>query len=108
MELLRNGRPRVVITGLGAVTALGSVKTLWEGLKSGKSGIRHIETIPIEHVPVQIGGEVRDFDPNEYIDRKEARRMGRASNAWELLLVPRLVRMKWLNRAPLNTRHRAT
>lgn len=80
MELLRNGRPRVVITGLGSVTALGSVKNLWESLKAGRSGIRRIETIPIEHVPVQIGGEVRDFDPTEYIERKEARRMGRASH----------------------------
>lgn len=79
MELLRNGRPRVVITGLGAMTALGSAKSLWEGLKAGRSGIRRIETIPIDHVPVQIGGEVRDFDPTQYIDRKEARRMGRAS-----------------------------
>jgi len=79
MELLRNGKPRVVITGLGAVTALGSVKTLWESLKAGKSGIRLLETIPIEHVPVQIGGEVREFDPTEYIPPKEARRMGRAS-----------------------------
>lgn len=80
MELLRNGRPRVVITGLGAVTALGPVKSLWESLKAGRSGIRRIQTIPIEHVPVQIAGEVRDFDPTEYIDRKEARRMGRASH----------------------------
>jgi beta-ketoacyl-acyl-carrier-protein synthase II len=78
MELLRNGRPRVVITGLGAVTALGPVKELWESLKAGKSGIRRIETIPIEHVPVKIGGEVRDFDSGLYIDHKEGRRMGRA------------------------------
>ncbi|MBI1277013.1 MAG: beta-ketoacyl-ACP synthase II [Anaerolineaceae bacterium] len=62
------------------MTALGSAKSLWEGLKAGKSGIRRIETIPIDHVPVQIGGEVRDFDPTDYIDRKEARRMGRASH----------------------------
>jgi beta-ketoacyl-acyl-carrier-protein synthase II len=80
MELLRNGRPRVVITGMGAVTALGSVKSLWESLKAGKSGIRNIETIPISHVAVQIGGEVRDFDPADFIDRKEARRMGRAAH----------------------------
>lgn len=79
MELLRNGRPRVVITGLGAVTALGPVKSLWEGLKAGRSGIRRIETIPIEHVDIKIGGEVRDFDPTLYIEPKEARRMGRAS-----------------------------
>src|SRR6185503_6392807 len=80
MELLRNGRPRVVITGLGSVTALGPVKTLWESLKAGRSGIRRIETIPIDHVTVKIGGEVRNFDPTEYIEHKEARRMGRASH----------------------------
>ena len=79
MELLRNGRPRVVVTGLGGVTALGDVQSLWEGLKAGKSGIRQLQTIDIEHVPVKIGGEVRDFDVEQYIDRKEARRMGRAS-----------------------------
>jgi beta-ketoacyl-acyl-carrier-protein synthase II len=79
MELLRNGRPRVVITGLGAVTALGPVKELWDNLKAGRSGIRRIETIPIDHVPVQIGGEVRNFSTDGYLDHKEARRMGRAS-----------------------------
>ncbi|MCK6578003.1 MAG: beta-ketoacyl-ACP synthase II [Anaerolineae bacterium] len=80
MDLLRNGRHRVVITGMGAVTALGDVKSLWQGLKAGKSGIRRIETINIEHVPVKIGGEVRGFDPTVYIEPKEARRMGRASH----------------------------
>lgn len=79
MELLRHGRPRVVITGMGAVTALGNAKELWDGLVAGKSGIRHVETIPIEHVPVKYGGEVRGFDPLKYIDHKEARRMGRVS-----------------------------
>ncbi|MBK8026014.1 MAG: beta-ketoacyl-ACP synthase II [Chloroflexi bacterium] len=80
MDLLRNGRPRVVITGMGAVTALGGVKSLWDGLKNGKSGIRRLETINVEHVPVKIGGEVRGFDPTVYIEPKEARRMGRASH----------------------------
>ena len=79
MDLLRNGRPRVVITGLGAVTALGAVRSLWDGLLAGRSGIRRLETIETEHVPVKIGGEVRDFDPTRFIERKEARRMGRAS-----------------------------
>ena len=79
MELLRNGRPRVVITGLGAITALGPVTSLWGSVKAGLSGIRRIETIETAHVPVKIGGEVRDFDPTQYIKPKEARRMGRAS-----------------------------
>ncbi|MCY3719091.1 MAG: beta-ketoacyl-ACP synthase II [Anaerolineaceae bacterium] len=79
MDLLRNGRPRVVVTGLGAVTALGNARSLWEGLKAGRSGIRRLETIETNHVPVKIGGEVREFDPTGFIERKEARRMGRAS-----------------------------
>lgn len=79
MDLLRRGRPRVVITGLGAVTALGPVKQLWESLLAGRSGIRKIETIDTEHISVKIAAEVRDFDLSPYVDYKEARRMGRAS-----------------------------
>lgn len=79
MDLLRRGRPRVVITGMGAETALGPVKQLWENLLAGRSGIRNIETIDTEHISVKIAAEVRDFDPSKYVDAKEARRMGRAS-----------------------------
>lgn len=79
MDLLRRGRPRVVITGLGAVSALGSVRQMWENLLAGRSGIRSIETIPTEHITVKIAAEVRDFDLPDYVDHKEARRMGRAS-----------------------------
>jgi beta-ketoacyl-acyl-carrier-protein synthase II len=79
MELQRNNFPRTVITGLGATTALGDVPSLWDNLKNGKSGIRRIETIETAHVPVKIAGEVRGFDSSNHIDRKEARRMGRAS-----------------------------
>lgn len=79
MELLRNGRPRVVVTGMGTVSPLGNVNNLWRSLKAGHSGIKRLTTIEVEHVPVKIGGEVRDFDPTAYIEPKEARRMGRAS-----------------------------
>src|SRR5262245_38119502 len=79
MDMLRNGHPRVVITGLGAVSPLGKAHELWESVKEGKSGIRRLETIATDHMPVKIGGEVRDFDPSQYIDHKEARRMGRCS-----------------------------
>jgi len=79
MELLRNGRPRVVVTGMGTVSALGDVDELWDALKNGRSGISRLTTIPTDHILVKIGGEVKDFDPTEYIDHKEARRMGRAS-----------------------------
>jgi 3-oxoacyl-[acyl-carrier-protein] synthase II len=73
-------RNRVVITGLGAVTALGSsVDLLWEGLISGRSGIRHITQFDPSDLPCQIGGEIPDFDPKDFIDRKDIRRLPRSS-----------------------------
>lgn len=79
MELNRNGMPRVVVTGMGAVTALGDVSSFWNNLLAGQSGVKRVETIPIEHVPVKIAAEVRNFESKPYIEHKEARRMGRAS-----------------------------
>ena len=79
MDLLRNGRPRVVITGMGAVTALGGVREMWESLKRGQSGIRNVETIDVAHCGVKIGAEVRGFEGSKYVEHKEARRMGRSS-----------------------------
>ena len=78
MELTRYGRIRVVITGMGALTPLGTVKAFWEGLKAGRSGIRRIQSFDPSHLSVQIAGEV-DFDPKEYLNFKEARRMSRCS-----------------------------
>lgn len=79
MDLLRNGRPRVVITGMGAVTALGNVREMWDSLKRGQSGIRNVETIDVSHCGVKIGAEVRGFEGSKYVEHKEARRMGRSS-----------------------------
>lgn len=72
-------RRRAVITGLGAVTALGGARELWDSLKAGQSGIRRLESISGDHFSVKIAGEVRGFDPRPLIDHKEARRMGRSS-----------------------------
>ncbi len=79
MEFTRNGWPRVVVTGMGAVTPLGRFPEFWERLKRGESGIRRIQSFDPSDLEVQIAGEVIDFDPTEYIDPKEARRMARAS-----------------------------
>jgi 3-oxoacyl-[acyl-carrier-protein] synthase II len=71
---------RVVITGLGAVTSLGSsVDLLWQGLLAGRSGIRRITQFDATDFPCQIAGEIPDFDPGQYLDRKEARRFPRSS-----------------------------
>jgi 3-oxoacyl-[acyl-carrier-protein] synthase II len=74
----RNGVRRVVVTGMGAVSALGNdVASTWEGLLAGKSGVRPIERFDPSRVDSKIAAEVRDFDPSAVIDRKEMRRMDR-------------------------------
>lgn len=75
-----NKKKRVVITGLGAVTPLGkSVGAFWQGLISGRSGIRPITLCDASEYPCRIAGEVPDFDPSEYMKPKEARRLARFS-----------------------------
>ncbi len=69
---------RVVVTGMGAVTALGQgVGPTWEGLVAGRSGVRRITSFDPSRLPSQIAAEVLDFDPSEVLDRKEMRRMDR-------------------------------
>jgi 3-oxoacyl-[acyl-carrier-protein] synthase II len=71
---------RVVVTGLGAITSLGhDVVTTWEALKAGKSGIRRITAWDTTNYATQFAGEVQDFDPLKYMDRREARRMDRVT-----------------------------
>jgi 3-oxoacyl-[acyl-carrier-protein] synthase II len=67
---------RVVITGVGAVTPLGlSVNETWEGLTSGRSGIDYISRFDTSQLRTRFAGEVKNFDPQNYMDRKEARRL---------------------------------
>ncbi len=71
---------RVVVTGLGALSPLGlSVNELWEGLVAGRSGVAPITHFDPEDMPTRIAGEVKGFDPTKWINFKEARRMGRAT-----------------------------
>lgn len=71
-------KKRVVITGLGAVSPFGvGVDKLWNSLIEGKSGIGTTSAIDLERHPVKISGEVKDFNPEEYMDAKEAKKMDR-------------------------------
>lgn len=69
---------RVVVTGMGAVSPLGlDVPTLWEGVREARSGTGPITLCPTDGLDSRIAGEVKGFDPNNYMDRKEARRYDR-------------------------------
>jgi 3-oxoacyl-[acyl-carrier-protein] synthase II len=73
-----NGRRRVVITGLGAVTPLGNdIETTWTNLISGRSGAGPITQFDPSGFPVTFACEVKDFDPTDWVDRKQSRRMDR-------------------------------
>ena len=73
-----NGRRRVVITGSGVVAPLGnSVPEFWRNAVAGASGIGRLTQVEPSEYACQIAGEVRDFDPQCYLDRKDARRMAR-------------------------------
>jgi 3-oxoacyl-[acyl-carrier-protein] synthase II len=67
---------RVVVTGLGLVSPVGStVRSAWDAVLRGESGIAPITRFDVSAFPVRIGGAVRDFDVSQYIPPKEARRM---------------------------------
>lgn len=69
---------QVVVTGLGVVSPLGnSVTAFWEGLLDGRSGISRVTRFDATGYPTQVGGEIRDFNPSDYMDPKEARRNDR-------------------------------
>ena len=71
-------RPRVVVTGMGAVTPLGlDVATTWEGLVAGHSGVAAITQFDPSRLTTRIAGEVKNFDPSPVLDRKEQRRNDR-------------------------------
>ena len=71
-------KKRVVVTGLGLITPLGlGVETSWQNLVNGKSGIRKISSFDVSAFPTQIAGEVANFNPEDYIEPKEVKKMDR-------------------------------
>ncbi len=76
----RPKRTRVVITGMGAITPLGdSPEELWNNLLAGKSGIATATLFDPSNYKTKIAAEVKGFEPTQYVDTKDARRMGRAT-----------------------------
>ena len=67
---------RVVVTGMGAITPVGlDVDNYWSSLKKGISGAGHITKFDTSEYDVKIAAELKDFDSEKYLDKKEARRM---------------------------------
>lgn len=76
----RNMKKRVVVTGIGAITPIGIGKdAYWNGLLQGVSGIDKITRFDASEYSTQIAAEVKGFDPTQYMDKKEAKRMDRVT-----------------------------
>ncbi|NOZ48644.1 MAG: beta-ketoacyl-ACP synthase II [Chloroflexi bacterium] len=72
---------RVVITGVGAISALGhDVRGTWNGMISGLSGAARISSYDPSDLPTQIAATIKDFDPFKYLSRREVRRLGRVTH----------------------------
>ncbi len=71
---------RVVVTGLGAVTPIGNdIASMWEAVKAGQCGIDRITAFDTENFKVKLAGELKGFEPEQYIDKRELRKMARFS-----------------------------
>jgi 3-oxoacyl-[acyl-carrier-protein] synthase II len=69
---------RVVVTGIGLICGIGhTAPAIWESLMVGKSGMAEIKAFGLEGHPVRFAAEVKDFDPCNFVEKKEARKMGR-------------------------------
>jgi 3-oxoacyl-(acyl-carrier-protein) synthase len=77
---IRPDHERVVITGMGAITPLGlNVADTWQGMIEGRSGVDYITRFDASGFPTTFAGEIKDFDPTNYMSAKEARRIARAT-----------------------------
>ena len=69
---------RVVVTGMGLLCGVGNTATqVWDGLLAGRSGMAEITAYDLTGHSVRFAAEVKNFDPHVFVDKKEARKMGR-------------------------------
>jgi len=99
---------RVVITGLGAITPIGIGKdNFWSSLLEGKSGIGYITRFNAENHDARIAAEVKEFNPQDFIDKKEAKRMDRfaqfAVSATKLALEDGNIKLEDMNKERIGT-----
>ena len=74
----KNNERRIVVTGLGIISPLGlEIDKFWENLISGKPGVSKIEHFDVEKIASRIAAQIKDFNPEDYIDYKQAKRMDR-------------------------------
>ena len=79
---------RVVVTGLGAITPIGnSINSFWNSVKEGKNGIDKITCFDTEDFKVKVAAEVKDFNAEEYLGKKDAKRLDRFIQSVHLLYV---------------------
>jgi 3-oxoacyl-[acyl-carrier-protein] synthase II len=80
MKMSNNNRRRVVVTGLGVISSLGiGWQEFWKNIMAGKSGISPVTAFDTSAHSCHNGGEVRNFDPNQFMHRQRAQKIGRAS-----------------------------
>ena len=78
MVSMEKNERRVVITGMGVVTPVGTgIVQFWDNMISGKSGVSRIETFDVEKIASKIAAQIKDFDPTAFMDAKAAKRMDR-------------------------------
>ena len=77
---MTDNKKRVVITGMGVISCVGNtVKEFWDSLLNGKSGIDYLKQLNTENYSCKIGGEIKNFDPLNYMDKKESKRLAKNS-----------------------------
>ena len=79
---------RVVITGLGALTPIGNnTEEFWNGIKKGKCGIDEIKSFDISNFKVKLAAELKGYNPEDYFDKREAKRLDKFSQYAMIVLL---------------------
>ena len=93
---------RVVVTGIGSLTPIGNnTKDYWTALKEGKSGAAPITHFNAENFKTKFACEVKNFDPKDYLDRKEARKLDKFTQ-YAMVVAEEAMKMSKIDREKIN------